>query len=193
VGRQDTKFETTVRRESLYQGNYLHLERFHVVLPDGRATTREIVRVSEAVAVLPLDEHGFVHLVRQRRPAIEETILEVPAGIIDPGETPENAAIRECEEETGFRPTRLTKLIRYAHAEGYSTGFTTLYLGTELEEGGPLRLDSTEFLENVPMLLGELLALVHENQIIDSKTILCAFLTERLLHDQKSAHSGSAS
>jgi ADP-ribose pyrophosphatase len=181
VGQQSTEFERTVRREALYDGKYLHLERFHVVLPDGRAATREIVRVPEAVAVLPLDDRGIVHLVRQRRPAIEETILEVPAGLVDPGETPEIAAIRECEEEVGLRPGRLTKLIRYAHAEGYSTGFTTLYLGTLLEERTPLELDSTEILENVSMPFPNLLARIYENRIIDSKTMLSAFLAQRVL------------
>jgi ADP-ribose pyrophosphatase len=190
VDQHPSEFERTVRRELLYEGIYLSLERLHVVLPNGRRAHREIVQVTEAVAILPLEESGMVHLVRQRRPAIDETIVEVPAGLIDAGETAEEAAMRECEEETGFRPTRLTRLIRYAHAEGYSTGFTTLYLGTDLVASSPRRLDSTEFLEHIRMTLTELVTLVHSNEIIDSKTILCAILSERLLSIEKRSNTG---
>jgi len=173
--------EKIEKSESLYKGKYLELDRLEVTLPDGRTGLRELVRVRNSVSILPLDEEGNVHLVRQHRPAIGRTILEAPAGLQDEGETDEDAASRECEEETGFYPHKLEKLLTYAHAEGYSTGFMTLYLGTDLEHTGKIKLDSTEFLEPVALLFSELEEMVKKNEIIDSKTILFTFLLKNRL------------
>ncbi len=174
----DNCFEAVISRAAVFNGSYLNVETLQVSLPDGRFASREIVNVKNAVAILPLDDRGVIHLVRQHRPAIGRTILEVPAGLIDQGETPEEAAIRECEEETGYKPAVLKKLIRYAQAEGYSSGFTTLFMGTSLKHTGKTKLDSTEFLELVSLPYPELMSLVKTNQIVDSKTILCALLVE---------------
>ena len=180
MNRDKESLEEIINRELVFQGNYLNLEKLDIRLPDGRIGKREIVRVGDAVAVLPLDEKGNVHLVRQHRPAIRRTILEIPAGIIDENEAPEDAASRECEEETGYRPAKLKALITYAHAEGYSSGFITLFFGTELEYTGNIHLDASEYVEPVSMPFGELLKMVKDNQFIDSKTILSTLLSEKL-------------
>ncbi len=170
--------EKIVKKSILYRGEYLVLERFDVRLPDGRNGHREVVRVPDAVAVIPVDEDGQVHIVKQFRAPIETQIIEVPAGLLNEGESVEEAAARECEEETGYRPHKLHKLISYAHAEGYSTGWITLFLGTELEHTGRFHLDSTEFLECMHMPFGTLLDMVLEHRIVDSKTILSTLLTK---------------
>ena len=170
--------EAVVSRERVFKGDYLCLDRLTVRLPDGSTAVREVAVVRDAAAVLPLDKDGCVHLVRQHRPAVGRTLTEVPAGLIQPGESPEDAARRECEEETGFSPHVLKKLITYAHAEGYSTGFITLFLGTELERTGR-RPDPGEFVECVTMPFTELLGRIERNEVIDSKTILCAVLGQK--------------
>ncbi len=169
--------EKILNRELLFSGHYLTLEKLQVQLPNRQVCDREVVRVRNAVAVLPVDEKGNVHLVRQFRPAIERFILEVPAGLIDRGENPEQTAFRECEEEIGYKPHKLQKLLTYAHAEGYSTGFITLFLGTDLEYTGNIHLDSSEFLESITLSFSELVHRVETNQIVDSKTILCTLLS----------------
>ena len=174
-------FESVLNRIKVFDGKYLQVDRLIVSLPDGRRVERETVTVRDSVAVLPMEADRFVHLVRQHRPAIGKTILEVPAGLIDPGESKEEAAVRECEEETGYRPGALRELITYAHAEGYSTGFMTLFLGTNLKQIGHVRPDPNEFIESVTMPFDELLGLVHSNQIFDSKTILCVLLSGKIL------------
>jgi ADP-ribose pyrophosphatase len=170
--------ETVVSRRELFRGGYLRLEELAVRLPDGRRASREVVAVRDAVAVLPVDDAGHVHLVRQHRPAIGRTILEAPAGVIEPGEEPREAARRECEEELGLRPHRLLRLVSYAHAEGYSTGFITLYVGLDLERVESPGLDATEVVERVVMPFDELLARVRSNEIVDSKTILTTLYWE---------------
>jgi len=178
----DPLFESVVSRDRIYDGHFLHLDRLTVRLPDGRTGEREVVAMRDAVAVLPMDSEGRVHLIRQHRPAIGRTLLEVPAGLIDAGETPSAAAVRECEEETGLRPGKLSELIAYAHAEGYSTAFVTLFLGTDLERTGRIRLDANEFVEQAALRYDELLALVRSKRIVDSKTILCALLAREMRH-----------
>lgn len=170
--------ETVTGRETIYDGKYLDLEKLDIRLKDGRTGAREIVRVPDAVAVLPVDGDGTVHLVRQHRPAIGRTILEIPAGLLDSGEDEETAAKRECEEETGFRPGKLEHILSYAHAEGYSTGFITLFLGTDLTHTGKKHFDSTEYVEPARMPYRELLSRVKAGEFVDSKTILTAVLCE---------------
>ena len=177
----DPLLESVTARDRIFDGAFLRLDRLTVRLPDGRTAAREVVVMRNSVAVLPMDSEGNVRLVRQHRPAIGRTLLEVPAGLIDAGESPSDAAVRECEEETGVRPGRLRELITYAHVEGYSTAFMTLFYGTELDRTGRIRLDANEFVEPMTMPFDELLALVRSNQIIDSKTILCAMMVREIL------------
>ena len=184
MNSEENVFEEIVKRQSIFRGRYLRLERLKVKLPNGQFGEREIVRVRDAVAVLPLTEDMNVYLVRQYRPAVERTLLEIPAGLLDDQENTKDAAVRECEEETGYRPGQLKELITYAHAEGYSTGFVTLFLGTDLKYTGKIHLDATEFVEPVCMPFDELVRLVKENHIIDSKTILSTLLIEKLLEEK---------
>jgi len=167
-----------LKRENLFSGQYLSVSRLTVKLSNARETHREIVHVQNAVAVLPMGKDGIVHMVRQFRHAINRSLVEIPAGLIDGGESEEEAAIRECEEETGYRPLSIERLITYAHAEGYSTGFITLFLGTELEYTGQNHLDPGEDLVGVEMDFDVLFKSVHTNDIIDSKTILATLLTK---------------
>ena len=174
--RKHGVLEEVVRRERVFEGVYLKLDSLTVRLPDGTSAVREIVLVRDAAAVLPLDRDGNVHLIRQHRAAIGKTLIEAPAGLVDADESIEDTARRECEEETGFRPKILTKLITYAHAEGYSTGFITLFVGTDLEYTGNTNLDASEFVEPVSVPFAELRGMVERNEIVDSKTILCTVL-----------------
>ena len=173
--------EKLSRLETVYSGKYMDVKKHYLELPDGREAVREIVHVRDAVAVLPILPNGEVILVRQHRPAIQRTLLEVPAGNVDSGEKLEETAIRECEEETGYRPQKLIRLIGYAHAEGYSTGWITLFAGMDLEKTGRMNLDSTENLQPIRIPFVELLEMVNKNEIVDSKTILCTLLGSSFL------------
>jgi len=178
----DPLHEEVEKQEEIFKGRYLHVKRLEIKLPNGSRCIREVVAVRNAVAVLPIDADRKARLVRQHRPAIGRSIIEVPAGLIDPGESEEDAALRECEEETGLRPGKLQRLITYAHAEGYSTGFITLFLATDLTDTGKTCFDETENMEQVTMDFNDLLALIRRNQILDSKTMLCALLSKDLLN-----------
>ena len=164
--------EKLVRTKTVYNGKYVQAEERIVRLPDGREAVREIVRPPDAVGVLPIEADGTVHLVRQYRQAIGQVTLEIPAGIIDPGESKEETGRRECEEETGVRPGKMEWLFKYYHSVGFSTGNIEIFLGTDLIRTDSDHEEDGEFLERVRMPFDELYRLAVTGQIVDSKTIL---------------------
>ena len=177
--------ERVIRRRIVYMGRYLSTEQRTVVLPDGRHATRDIVRPPNAVAVVPIDDAGRIHLVRQYRPAIRRVIYEIPAGIIDPGERPATTARRECEEEIGLRPRRLIKLSTFYSAVGFSTGSIQLFLAQGLMAGRAGHRDAAEFLQvrAIPFELAHRWVLA--NKIVDAKSIVgILWAKQRLDHRQ---------
>lgn len=172
--------EELLNRVVVFQGRYVTTEVRTVRLPDGQEATREIVSPPNAVGILPIDAEGNVHLVRQYRSALGQAILEIPAGIIDAGESPEATGRRECEEEIGLVPGRMTRLCRFYHSVGFSTGNIELYLATELTPSARTHAEAGERLERVTMPFTELSRLVSTGEIIDSKTLVAV-----LWHSQR--------
>lgn len=156
--------------EQVFEGDYLKVDRVTVELPDGRPGFRDIVRHPGAVAILALNEEGDVLLERQYRTALDEIILEIPAGKVDKGEDRALAAARELEEETGFIPSSLTFLGDVILAAGYSDEKISLYLAEGLIQGAE-KMDEDEFLEWKFLSQAKVLDLIRENRIQDSKTI----------------------
>jgi len=178
--------ERVIRKRVVYVGRYLSTEQQTVVLPDGRQAIRDIVRPPDAVAVVPIDDTGRVHLVRQYRPAIRRAIYEIPAGIIDPGERPATTARRECEEEIGLRPRRLLKLSTFYSAVGFSTGSIQLFLAQGLVVGRAGHRDATELLQvhAIPFELAYRWVLT--NRIVDAKSIVGILWAKQRLNPQRS-------
>ncbi|MFQ5840402.1 MAG: NUDIX domain-containing protein [Candidatus Methylomirabilales bacterium] len=173
-------FERPLARQVVYRGAYLATERWRVRLPDGREALRDIVRPPDAAAVLPIDQAGRVHLVRQARPAAGRLVIEIPAGIIPPGESPRATAVRECAEEIGQRPRRLRKLCTVFPAIGYSTGRVHIYLGTDLSVAERAPTDATEFLEIVRIPFPRVLRMALANEIRDAQTMIAVLWAARL-------------
>ena len=91
--------ETYLSGETIFDGKVVHLERWQVRLPNGKTAMREVVKHVGAAAIVPVDEEGYVTLVRQHRVAIDQMTWEIPAGKLDyPGEDPFSAAKSELEE-----------------------------------------------------------------------------------------------
>ncbi len=140
AGREWTLLEKRISSRCIYQGRVVTLRVDQVETAGGRMTSREVVGRPDTVSVLAIDEQGRALLVRQFRYAAGAETLEIPAGTIDPGESPEAAARRELREETGYDCDVLEQLIQYHPAIGYSTERMTVYLARGLRPS-PLKGD----------------------------------------------------
>lgn len=161
------------------RGRFITLERLYYVTADGKWSAREVVRHPGSVAVV-LWDGSRVHLLRQHRAAVGAPLLELPAGKLDvPGESPEHTAERECAEETGLRPGRLTLLHTGYTSPGFTDELTSIYLGEELTPvprapQGPEETAATV----VALTLEEAAAALEDGEVRDAKTILglCSLL-----------------
>lgn len=162
--------EPTVRSESVFSGRLITVRKDTVRLPNGATTDREIVEHPEVIAVLPILDDGRVVLVRQFRKAAERVLLEVPAGGVDVGETPEEAVRREMTEETGYRVGTVKKLTSFYTSPGFTTELMHLYEARELEPGEAT--EETDQIEVVLLTAEEALATVEADAVADAKTLL---------------------
>ena len=154
-----------------YRGRTVNLDVDRVRLPNGREMDFEMIHHPGAAAVVPLLDDGTVLLVRQYRYATGGYLLEVPAGKLDPGEAPEPCALRETEEEVGYRPGKLQPLGWIWTTPGFADEKIWLYLATGLE---PTRqtLGDDEVLSIERMPLREAVDKAARGEIHDCKTAI---------------------
>jgi ADP-ribose diphosphatase len=163
--------EPVVASRRIYEGRIVGLREDTVELRDGRTTLREVVEHDDVVGIVPLDGQGNVLLVRQYRLPAKETLLEVPAGGVDRGETAEQAAQRELQEETGFRAGRLERLAGFFVSPGYCSEFIHVFLATDLSESA-IAGDDDENIALERMPLAEAVKLIDRGEIKDGKSIV---------------------
>lgn len=157
--------------KQIYNGKVVNLELVEIQLPDGSTAQREVIRHSGAVAIIALDDQQQVFLVRQYRIGADQYLYEIPAGLLETDEPPEQAAVRELREETGYRPGTLEALGGFYVAPGYTTEFIHLFIARDLVHD-PLAQDKDEFLEAQRMPLKDAIHMIDEGKIVDSKTII---------------------
>ncbi|GGE37999.1 ADP-ribose pyrophosphatase [Pullulanibacillus camelliae] len=162
--------EKTLHSKTIFNGKVIDLIVEEVELPNGETSTREIVKHPGAVAVIALTGEQKLVLVRQFRKPLNGILYEIPAGKLDPGESPEVCARRELEEETGYRCQEIKHLVSFYTAPGFADELIHLYFTNSLIRGTQ-HLDEDEFLENVEVDLKEALTLLQEQKIYDAKTV----------------------
>lgn len=137
----------------------------------GRTRVREVIRHPGAVVLLPCLGDGRIVMIENHRHTVAETLLELPAGTIDPGESPEQTAARELTEETGYRAERLEKLHEFYSCPGICDELMHLYLATGLTAGEPAR-EATEQIENRIVSRQEVTTLIAQGAVRDAKTLV---------------------
>jgi ADP-ribose pyrophosphatase len=157
--------------EELFNGRVVKLSIDEVRLPDGRTARWERVSHPGAVGIVPLLEDGRVVMVRQYRHAVGGVLLEIPAGKLDTGESPEDTARRELAEEVGLKAGEMLKLAEFYNSPGYSDEYFHLFLARELspEPGEP---EADEFLEVEKIPLEEAARMISNGEIRDAKSII---------------------
>jgi ADP-ribose pyrophosphatase len=163
--------EKTLTSETIYQGKIIDLQIDEVELPNGKTSKRELIKHPGAVAVIALTSEGRIVMVEQYRKALEKSIIEIPAGKLEPGEEPVKTAARELEEETGYGCENLSHLISFYTSPGFADELVHLYMAeniTRIEDAkGP---DEDEFVDLIEVTIEEALTLIKEKKIYDAKT-----------------------
>lgn len=168
-----------LKSEIIYEGRIVSLRVDRVKFPSGVEKTREVVLHGSCVAMLAEDEESGVFLVRQYRHAVDEEVYEIPAGITEDGESPEECAARELQEEIGMKPGRLEKICEFYSSPGFTTEKITLFHATELT-ASKLPGDDDEYIKVRRFSLSELARSIAEGGVKDGKTIAaCCWLIAR--------------
>ena len=161
--------ETMLESKEIFAGRVIRVTYDTVRLENGNTSTREVVHHHGGACILPVDEAGNVYLVRQFRYAIGEEIWDLPAGKLEAGEDPFEAAKRELGEECGLTADHFEDLGVVYPTVGYDSERIYIWAATGLHPAAQ-HLDEDEFLDVVKMPLEKALALVLDGTIRDSKT-----------------------
>lgn len=159
-------------RDTIFNGSVFDVERDRVRFEDGREVSLDVVRHRASVVLIPMPSPDEVILVRQYRHAIERWIWELPAGTSDPGESPDAAAARECHEEVGLVPGKMTNAGTLFPTPGFCDEAMTFYIAEDLREPShAAALDEDEQLEPKTFTVAELEAMARRGELEDMKTI----------------------
>lgn len=160
--------------KTIYSGRIINLRIDHF-REGGKEYSREIIAHQGGSVVVPVFDDGTVALVRQFRHAVGEYLLEIPAGMLDGGEDPMAAAVRELEEEIGVRAAHIQKLTELYASPGVLTEKIHLFLATGLTEVGQ-KLDEEEDITVERYSFDDLSAMIKDGRISDAKTIVGVML-----------------
>ncbi len=171
-----------IKREDIYKGRIIDVKRDTVLLPNGRETTRELVLHCDACGMVAVDDEGMIILVRQYRYPVGLEMPEIPAGLVEPGETPEACALRELEEETSYKAEHIEHMTSFHTSAGFSNEVLHVYLCTGLKKGN-MKLDDDEILTYERHSLEDIKKMIFSGEITDSKTIIGILMYNEMLNN----------
>ncbi|MGB7299570.1 MAG: NUDIX hydrolase [Burkholderiaceae bacterium] len=175
--------ETPVSGEIVHEGLFFNVRRDQARLPDGRVAGREFVMHPGASAMVPLFDDGRILIERQFRYPLKQVFVEIPAGKIDPGESPLQTAQRELVEETGYRAGQWASLTNIHPAIGMADEIIYIYLCRELNPVEQ-QLDEGEFVELDTVTIGWLVDELRAGRLTDVKTQIATHWMEKILSGQ---------
>jgi ADP-ribose pyrophosphatase len=163
------------RRRTVFQGRIFAVGVESITLRCGHTLDAEILRHAGSVVLVPVTDQGDVVLVRQYRPAIGRAVWELPAGSLEPGETPQIAALRECHEEIGLIPSHIEELGGFFPTPGYSDEKMMFYRATGLRQptdDDPAAVqDEDEDIESRAFPVQTIRQMIATGEMVDLKTV----------------------
>jgi len=157
--------------DTIYTSRIFKVVKKFITSKSGKQVERHIIVHPGAVVILPILSDGRIVLIRQHRIAVEENLVELPAGTIEPGEEPIITARRELMEETGYRANKLTPLLKFYTSPGFIKEEMRLFKATGLT-AGPTSQEDDEKIEPLLADLPTAIKMIHSGEIRDAKTII---------------------
>ena len=175
-------YEKTIKSDTIYDGKILKLRVETVELENKRYSKREIVDHQKGVGIIAFDGNDKIWMVKQYRKAIDKIPLEIPAGLVDPGEMPIETAKRELQEEVGYLPETISYLFDMHASPGFTNYKLSFFLAKDLVKSS-LEQDEDENVEACAIEIKELYKMVENGEITDAKTIIAILYCIKLLNE----------
>lgn len=177
------QMERTMKTEKVFDGKILSVRVDTVELPGQKYSKREIVEHAPAVGVVACDKEDNIILIKQYRKAVNRVIYEIPAGLLEIGESPKDCAIRELKEETGYSAGKVDYSTEFFSSPGFTTEKIYIFFAEDLEEGEQ-NLDDGEYVEIEKMPIEKAIKMVQVGEIMDSKSIIGILMYNKFRGEQ---------
>lgn len=176
-------YEKTIKVDNIYDGKILSLRVETVEMPDKKYSKREIVDHMKGVGIIAFDGDNSLYFVRQYRKAIDEFTIEIPAGLVESNEKPVDTAIRELQEEIGYRPLDIEYLFDMYASPGFTNDKLSFFLAKNLKKS-KLKLDEDEFIDCLSIKIEDAYNMVINGEIYDAKTIIAIMYAKKFVDEK---------
>lgn len=172
--QKQREFEAVKERTPYLEGPLLQFYQERFTFEDGSRHVSDFVKHPGATAILPVDHKENIILIEQYRRATQSVMVEIPAGVLDPDESPIDCASRELREETGYAAGTLIPIGGIYTAPGFSDEYIHIFLARDLYES-PLHAEDTDEIDLLPVSLDKALTMAFQGEITDGKTLAALF------------------
>jgi len=170
-----------VKSDVVYSGKVFNIKVDQIVYNTGNKAVREVAEHPGGAVVVPVTKEGKIVMVTQHRFPVDKVLLELPAGKLSKGEDPFVCAVRELEEETGYKSDNVKELGSIYTTPGYSTEKLWIYLAKDLKLGNHNREEGEFGMQVFELSLKEVEEKIHNGEIVDGKTICGIFLAKKFI------------
>ncbi|MDT3695056.1 MAG: NUDIX hydrolase [Ignavibacterium sp.] len=160
-----------IKSDILYKGKVFDHQVDEIEYSSGNKSVREIAVHPGGAVVVPIKDDGKIVFVKQFRYPLQKVLIELPAGKLNKGEDPLNCAVRELEEETGYKASEIKKLGQIFTTPGFCTEILTIYSAKGLIPGNTHREEGEQGMEILELTLDEIVKMIGSGEINDAKTI----------------------